>query len=287
MTATNAYRAEMPPLAVAVDICRTLIRQQGGRYAFAGRAGSGKTSTALLLSGGEWPIFNHADTLKQEVVEWLSDALIYGFDPQSDDSFLHFAHFMGLSPARIQDDLWDLLGPVYAAFIRVYSRAVRNAFDSGPLRHFSDVRKMTEAITYVDAHKEEFREVLQIYGSMSKEIAADPYYWVNRTVTAGMNFPICFNGDTRYQSEMQCLRACSWTGVFLWIDDETQVQRRPDLGKNQRDHHSEWGMAPEDCDVMIDATQPQAVVLMEFANYLAAHGRRRKAGMQYGHTSGN
>lgn len=285
MTVSNAFSADNPPLEVAVTICRTLIEQRGGRFAFAGRAGSGKSTVARLLTNGDWPIVNHADTLKQEVVEWLTDALRYDFDPHSDDSFLHFANFMGLSPARIQDDLWDLLGPVYRSFVTLYARATRASFDIKPLRTYAAITQATEAIAYVDAHKEEFREVLQLYGSMSKEISADPYYWVNRTVTAGACFPICFNADTRYRQEMECLRSCGWTGVFFWIDDDTQLARRPDMVTTARFHHSEWGLAPEDCDMVVDATQPIPAVLMQLADYLAAVAPRQKAGLIHGYAT--
>lgn len=267
---TGLYDADNPPLDVAVSICRNMLAERPLRIAFAGRAGAGKSTLAALLSGGSWPVLNHADTMKEEVLEWLVDASLRGFDPESDEAFEHFANFMGISPARIQDDLWDLLGPVYASFVALYLVSQRGRF---PLHAFAGDPpgvNLPAKVEFVERHKTHFREPLQLYGQMSKELTANPYYWVDRTIARSIGSPICFNADTRFRDEMEALRGCGWTGVFLQVSDAVQRQRRPELTQRQRDHASEWGIVPDDCDVTIDADHDPAYVLMQVAAYLNA-----------------
>lgn len=268
---SRIYAAEGPPLNIAVDVCRGLLLQRPVRIAFAGKAGAGKTTLARHLGSDTWPVFNHADLLKQELVDWLNDALTYGYRPFSDDCFYHFANFLGLSPVRLQEDLWPLVRPVYEAMIRLYVTA-------GTMHDLRVDRAHTldRKIRLVDTHKRVFRESLQVYGSMVKEIAADPYYWVNRTIERAIPHSVCFNGDTRHREEMECLRACGWVGVYLWIDDDTQRVRRPEMTESERNHHSEWSITAEDCDIVIDSTDSPSVALMELAEYLAAGTVRHK-----------
>lgn len=268
MTVISAHQAEAPPIDIAIELCRGMLKRQPARIAFAGRAGAGKTTISLLLAQQEWPVFNHADTMKVEVFEWLVDALLLGHDPESDASFEHFANFMGLSPSRIHDDLWELIGPVYTAFTKLYVRSLHRDYDLVQMARLTGP-DLAPQIAFVDRHKDDFRETLQLYGTMSKELAADSYYWVNRTVSAALSHRICFNGDTRYREEMEALRGCGWLGIYLQIDDSTQMERRPKMTKQERMHDSEWSINPEDCDVILDATAPLPVVLVQLAEYLS------------------
>lgn len=278
---SRIYIAEDPPLRVAVDVCHGLFLNTPVKIAFAGKAGAGKTTLARTLSTEQWPVFNHADSLKEEIVEWLDEAIRREYRPYSDDCFYHFANFMGLSPARIQEDLWDLVRPVYEALIRLYDRSrAHSDFERIPSHSF-ELR-----MQFVDRHKHIFRESLQIYGSMVKEIAADPYYWVNRTIERSSQHRICFNGDTRHREEMECLRACGWIGVYLWVDEDTQRRRRPDMTDAERQHASEWGITPEDCDMVVDSTESPSVALMELAEYLSAGPIRHRVEL-YADSTGN
>lgn len=268
---SRVWVADDPPLAVAVDVCRGLLEHTPVKIAFAGKAGAGKTTLARALSTDTWPVFNHADLLKDELVEWIVEALHRDYKPYSDECFYHFANFMGLSPGRLQEDLWTLVRPVYESMIRLYGHARQiNAFRSIPTQSLAD------RIGFVDLHKHLFRDSLQVYGSMVKEIAADPYYWVNRTIERSTAHRVCFNGDTRHREEMECLRACGWIGVYLWIDDDTQRARRPEMTDHERAHSSEWGIEPDDCDIVVDSTKSSGVALMELADYLSAGPTRHK-----------
>lgn len=269
------YRAEEPPIAVAIDICRALLKQAPRRLAFAGRAGAGKNTIAEAISQGEWPVINHADTMKEEILEWLTDACLHGLEADTDQAFEHFATFMGISPGRIQDDLWDLIGPVYASFLRLYLVARQQKYQLTPFVMLPLGIDIELKVAFVDAHKQAFREALQLYGQMSKELAANPYYWVDKTIARSLDAPICLNADTRYTDELECLRTCAWSGIYLEIDEATQIARRPDMTEAQRMHVSEWGIQPQDCDVVIDANTSVASVLMGVADYLAVPVRKR------------
>jgi adenylate kinase family enzyme len=268
---SRIYIAEEPPLSIAVDVCQGLLKIYPVKIAFAGKAGSGKSSIAKLLSDDEYPVFNHADLLKEEILEWLTEAIKQEHKPYSDECFYHFANFMGLSPARIQEDLWDMVKPVYDALIRMYIRVIKN-------NEYREIKAYTldEKINFVDNHKKDFRESLQVYGTMVKEIAADPYYWVNKTISRSNDYRVCFNGDTRHREEMECMRQCGWIGVFLWIDEDTQKLRRPEMTESERNHFSEWGITAEDCDIVIDSTKSLSTALMELADYLSATPVRHK-----------
>lgn len=262
---SRIYVAEEPPLSIAVDVCHGLLKINPVKIAFAGKAGAGKSTMAKMLSNRHWPVFNHADMLKDEIFEWLAEAIKREYKPYSDECFYHFANFMGLSPARMQEDLWDIVKPVYDVLIKMYVR-------TSQIPEFKKIPAYTldERILFVDNHKKEFRESLQVYGSMVKEIAADPYYWVNRTIGRSADYKICFNGDTRHREEMECMKECGWIGVFLWVDDETQKTRRPEMTETERNHFSEWSITAEDCDIVIDSTKSLSTALMELADYLSA-----------------
>lgn len=271
MMTSKLYTAEDPPLSIAVDVCRGLLKITPQKIAFAGKAGSGKTSMAKMLSTSAWPIFNHADMLKEELFSWLFEAINHGYKPYSDECFYHFSNFMGLSPARIQEDLWDLVKPVYESFIKMYIKTL-----SAPEFKKIPIYSLDERILFVDNHKQEFRESLQVYGSMVKEIAADQYYWVNKTISRSSDYKVCFNGDTRHKEEMECMKECGWIGIFLWVDEETQKLRRPEMTEDQRNHFSEWSITAEDCDAVIDSTKSLSAALMELADYLSASSIKNK-----------
>lgn len=256
--------AEVPP-QVAAECCRKLLRERPARIALAGRSGSGKSTVAAIIRMGEWPCFNHADTMKGEVFDWLVDALERDADP--DASFLRFANFMGLSPNRVRSDLWELLGPVYQSFL-----SLRHSWRETGLP-ISPGLAPEERLHLVEQHKPLFREALQLYGEMCKEIAADPYHWVKQTVDRSVGHPVCFNADTRFSEEMETLRNCGWTGIYLAVSDEKQRLRRPELTETQRNHASEWGIGPEECDLVVDADRPLGAVLMQIANYLSGKER--------------
>ena len=264
------HDADAPSLEIAAELIRQLLRERPVRIAFAGRAGAGKSSLARAISALSWPVINHADTMKEEILEWLTDAMLHGFDPESDEAFLHFAAFMGISPARIQDDLWDLIGPVYASFVRLLLVARREQWHLVSFVGLKAGELLNTKVAFVDQHKRVFRDALQRYGQMSKELAADPEYWVHQTLARSVDHPICFNCDTRFAAEMDCLRNCAWMGVYLWVDDATQMLRRPEMSWEERMHISEWSIGPEDCSLSLDATQPLSHVAMQLADHLSA-----------------
>lgn len=276
----SAFNAYEPPLEVAVDCVRSVIKDNPVRIAFVGRAGAGKTTTASIIARDDYPLINNADFLKEEVLEWLSSAHNAGFDPESDESFIHFADFMGLSVSRIQDDMWDLIGPVFGAFTSLYLKSVRDNLDVLRFNQMHLHTNIPEKVAFVDLHKNLFRQSLQLYGQMSKEIAADEEYWVQHTLNRSLAYPICFNCDTRFTSEMECLRNCGWTGIYLSIDDETQHKRRPQMTEDERNHISEWSISPSDCDYVIDSTKSLSSVLMNIADYLSNPKSKKKREMK-------
>lgn len=273
---TILHPVENVPLDVAVRLCREAIEQRPMRIAFAGRAGAGKTSVAGLLSQNVWEVLNHADMIKEEILEWLVDAMLQGFDPESDQAFEHFANFMGISPARIQDDLWDLIGPVYAEFSKLYLVAKREKW---PLAEFAmkgpgvDIK---EKVAFVDSHKGVFRRAMQLYSEMSKELTADEHYWVNMTISRSLATHVCFNADTRWKSEVDMLRNCAWKIIYLDINDETQKKRRPEMTDEERNHSSEWSITGKDCDLSIDSNQSLSAVIMQIAEYLLSFPPSKK-----------
>ena len=238
----TAYHGEEPPVVIAADVVRSILKKKNIRLAFVGRAGAGKSTIASLISQGDYPIINHADTMKEEVLEWLTDALILGFDPESPESFEHFANFMGISSSRIQEDFWTFMGPVFTAFSKLYFQARKMGL---PVMQFVGVpigEKLSEKVAFVEKYKPIFRESLQLYGQMSKDIAACEEYWAERTVARSIAHPTCFNCDTRFRAEMEKLRYCGWSGIYLWIDDATQRFRRPEMTETERSHISEWAI---------------------------------------------
>lgn len=275
------------PLEVAVKLCAAAIVQRPCRIAFAGRAGAGKSTVAtllaneILLKNDKVDIFNHADMIKEEILEWLVDAVLQGFDPESDQCFEHFANFMGISPARIQDDLWDLIGPVYAEFCRLFLVATKNKW---PLAEFAmkgpgvDIK---EKVAFVDSHKGLFRRAMQLYSEMSKELTADEYYWVNMTVSRSLATYMCFNADTRWKSELDVLKNCAWKTIYLDISDETQKKRRPEMTDLERSHSSEWSIEPKDCDLVVDSNESLSSVIMHIAEYFLSFPASKKV-REYG-----
>lgn len=265
-----AHSADEPPLDVAIDITRSLTRKNKGRIAFAGRAGAGKTTLANYIAGNDYFVINHADPIKEEILEWLTDSVLYGHEPDSEDAFSHFCGFIGLSPRRVEDDLWDMVGPVYSAFVKLHLKAIKGNWNLSQFLDMAVGEHIAAKVAFVDSHKVDFRSPLQVYSEMTKEIAADPYYWVNRTISRSVNEPICFNADTRFRYEIECLKMCGWTTIFLDISDETQAMRRPEMTDDERMHQSEWDISALDCDFTIDSNKSESSVLMQLSDYLTA-----------------
>lgn len=264
----TAHSGSEPPLSVSKEICRTLIKQQKGRIAFAGRAGAGKSTLANHLAGRDYFVLNHADPIKEEILEWLTESVLTGYDPESEETFNHFCGFIGLSPRRVEDDLWEMVGPVYASFIKLHVAAIKANWNLSPFLDLRAGEHIAAKVAFVDAHKEVFRSPMQIYSEMSKEIAADPYYWVNRTISRSSGEPICFNADTRFRDEIECMKMCGWSMIYLDISDSTQAKRRPEMTDEQKMHQSEWDISALDCDFCIDSNKSESSVLMQLSEYL-------------------
>jgi energy-coupling factor transporter ATP-binding protein EcfA2 len=262
----EVWNAQEPPLEIALDSIRTTLKHK--RIAFAGRAGAGKSTLANIISSGSYPIINHSDALKEEVLEWLTDISFKDLEPDSNEAFQHFVNFTGISLSRIQEDLWYILGPVYTAFTNLYIQSRKLNLPTDTFISLGQGINLDEKIKFVDRHKNIFRTSLQKYGEMSKEIAADEEYWVHQTLNRSLEHPICFNSDTRFAAEMECLRNCGWTGIYLFIDDETQKIRRPEMSDLERSHISEWSIGPEHCDFVVDGRNSLSSILMEITTYL-------------------
>lgn len=275
MTPVTVFDPERPPLTLAVALLSQLLQRQPRRLAFAGRAGAGKTTMCELLAGRSallpdaipsgFPIINNADGIKAEVMEWLVEARTRHLIPEEEATKDHFLDYLGLSPAMVKAYMWDLIGPLWEAMKTLLEDAYRLFPPLDGWLQYARGEGIEAKVAFVDAHKPIFRTALQKYGEAVKELAADPFYWVNETVNRSLAFRTCFNGDIRFTEEADALKGAGWTTIYLWIDDETQKQRRPDLTPEQLAHASENGIAPEDCDFVIDATRDLARVVYDTA----------------------
>lgn len=258
----------------AGEICHSLLLQHPRRITFAGRAGSGKTSVCEAISRDLIPIINHADTLKEEVLELLVSAAAAGLLHERDEGrrFIHFAHYVGLTPEILRDDCWTIFGRAFADFTRMLDFAATAAIDRD-LAFFHGLKAgeyLPQKVKFVERHKGFIRPTLISYGQAIKEVNANPSHWVEQTVTRAIHHSACLNGDTRFaEDELDLLEYCGWTSVYLWIDRETQRVRRPELTDETLNDPTETSIDWTDCAFVIDARQPLPKVLMTIAAWLA------------------
>ncbi len=277
-----AFERSNPPVPVAAALLHDVLVNSPRRIALAGRAGAGKTTIARIITGAHpalggppWlaekiPVFNHADGIKDEVLEWAANARKRGLIPGHDATFDDFCNFLGITPSIVRLDLMEIVGPCWQAM----SQLLETVYDEQiPVMQWAGVpiRQATaEKVAFIEQYKPVFRSALQTYGQAIKEIGANPQHWVEWTVERGMAHRLWVNADSRFAEEMHVLRGTGWTGVYLQISDETQRERRPEMTGEQLLHVSEHGIGPRECDCVIDANQPLGMVIMELATALAA-----------------
>lgn len=284
----HVYNPADPPLGTVATLLYQLLETHPRRLAFTGRAGSGKTSLCQLIAGTHpalfdnpdylahpvVPIINHADLIKEEVLEWLAEARSRAFIPDERSTFEHFCDFLGISPSIVEHDMMEVVGPLWTEMRRLLDKTYEHRLG---VAHWSDIppgELLGEKVAYVDAHKPLFRSALQLYGEVGKILSGDPGYWVDHTVRRGSVHRLCVNGDTRFAEELDILRYTGWTIVGLKLDDDHQRQRRPDLTEEQRQHASETSLRMDLCDVVLDANQPLPLVGMALADWIAARASK-------------
>lgn len=277
----HAFDPANPPLWLAASLLSRVMAGNPRRLAFGGRSGAGKTSICLVLAGTHpdlarteyrqalpVSIINHADLMKEEVLEWVANARKRALIPGNRATFVSFCAFLGISPGIVEKDMWELLGPVWEAF----NELLEAVYDLKiPIQAWADYlpgENLQDKVAFVDTYKPHFRTSLQLYGEAIKEISGNPFYWVEHTVNRGITEPLCCNGDTRYPEEMEVLRSTGWTGVYVAVDPEVQDQR-VQLTSEQRAHVSENALMPSDCDFMLDGNQPLGKVVMDLAEALS------------------
>jgi len=267
--------ADDPPLELATRAVRAALEAMPARIAFAGPAGAGKSTVCSVIAGvpARYPILNHADPMKAELIEWLLLAGARAFRSET-EAWDGFCEFMGIDPQIAYRDLMELLGPLFETLWELVHVAEREAWPLEPFIALRPEEGLAEKVAFVDSHRAAFRTPLQRYGTVLKELAADPEYWVKQTISRGLSSPICLNGDTRFREEAQALRACGWHVIYLAIDGPTQRARRPEMTPSERQHFSEHAIAPIDCDWTIDARAPLGRVLLEVADYLTPRRHR-------------
>lgn len=284
----HAFDDANPPADIAFAVIRAVLAQRPRRIAFAGRAGSGKSTLCEFVSGtapelaglpvrlDPIPVVNHADPIKEEALEWLARARSRALIPGENATFEAFCDFMGLTPALVRHDLWEIVGPAWDAA----DRALREVYDRRlPVLAFLDVavgEHVSEKVAFVEAHKPVFRELLQAYGQAGRELGGNPGYWAEMTVSRSLAHPSCLNGDTRYANEAELLRGAGWTVVHLDCPERELAARRPEMTPAQLAHVSERSIGPADCDFSLDAAQPVPKIAMDLADRLGAPARARK-----------
>ena len=267
--------------AEAASSVRAILEKSQLRLAFAGPLGAGKTTMCEAISRAGYPgkgdlkILNHADGIKEEVLEWVSDARRRAYIPSTEGTFNHFCNFLGISPGIVQMDMQELLGPLWKSFDQLLSDVYEHKIDVIPFSKLAPNEDVPRKVAFVDTHKPFFRTALQHWGQTTKDLNADPYYWVNQTVSRAIGEAPCLNGDTRFPQEMELMRSTGWRSVYITVSEGNQRLRRPEVTETQLNHISERSLRPEDCDHVVDGDQPVANVLLQVASHLA---NRRKVG---------
>lgn len=261
----------------AAGAVRALVEASQLRIAFAGPLGAGKTTMCeLIANAGNKPrlnIFNHADGIKEEVLEWVSDARRRAYIPGEEATFDHFCNFLGISPGIVRLDMGEMLMPVWQAFNSLLEVVYDKRIDVIPFASLPPHMDVARKVAFVDLHKQAFRTSLQLWGQVTKDINADPYYWVNQTITRALGHAPCFNGDTRFLQELELLSSTGWKSIYITVSAENQNLRRPELTEAQRNHISERSIGPDDCDAVVDGDLPVPEVLLAIASYLAERKR--------------
>lgn len=273
-----------PPLSVGASLAASLLRQHPSRIFLAGKAGAGKSAVASAIAGTHpdlvkdgrrdghvaIPVCNHADGIKDEVIEWVSRARARALIPGERATFVAFCEFLGISPGLVESDLWSILEAPW----RAMEQALFDCYDRFiPVQQWAAVAPgddVSGKVAFVDRYKPVFRRSLQLYGEAIREISGNPDYWAERTVDRGLVFRTCLNADTRFGHEADLLHGAGWIGVYLDISDDTQRRRRPEMGQDALAHASEHGIGPEACDVAVDANRPLGRVVLDIAEWMAA-----------------
>lgn len=283
----EAFADSDPPVAIAANLISAMLAKQPQRIAFAGAAASGKSTVASVIAGthpdlakdARWqyhvpiPVYNHADGIKAEVLEWVAKAKSRALIPDERATFVSFCDFLGISPGIVERDLWEVLGEPWEAMNELLETAYERRI---PVQEWAGVPANVEIpgkVAFVDRHKPAFRRSLQSYGEAIREISGNREYWAEQTVDRGLAFRICLNADTRFPEEAALLHGAGWTVIHLAADRRTRLDRAPELTEQALDHVSERSIGPEHCDVSIDAARPLGRVVMDVAEWLASRVR--------------
>lgn len=268
------FDAANPPLESSAAVLREFLLEQPRRLAFAGKAGAGKTTLCeTIAQGTEIPIFNHADGVKEEVLEWIAVARNRALIPGERATFESFCDFLGISPSIVEHDMWEILGPVWTAMSETLESVYHHRLPVIAFAGLQPGEQLAQKVKFVDQNKPLFRSALQNYAEATRLISGNDDYWVDQTIARCIPHPVCLNGDTRFASEAEILRYTGWTVIYLDISEETQIARRPEMTPEQRAHHTEHGIGPEHCDLVLDANQTLAKLILDLSQFLP---RKRK-----------
>lgn len=281
--ATESVSVGRIGVAQAASAVRALLEASQLRLAFGGQLGAGKTTMCEAIAtvpfpGKErLPIFNHADGLKEEVLEWVSDARRRAYMPGEEATFEHFCNFLGISPGIVRLDMQELLMPLWASFDKLLSDVYEHQIPVVPYAKIPPKQQVERKVAFVDSHKPFFRTALQLWGQTVKDLNADPYHWVNETVGRSIGHAPCLNGDTRFPEEMELMHATGWLSVYITVSEENQRLRRPETTDEQRRHKSETALGPEDCTYVVDGDRPISDVLLQIVDRFEHDAARKKA----------
>jgi hypothetical protein len=282
-----AFADADPPVVLGANLVAASLARHPARIFIAGRAGAGKSTVAAVMAG-TWPglpkddtarlrepvpVCNHADPVKDEVLEWLSRSRQRALVPGERATFISFCDFLGISPAIVERDLWEILGEVWEAMNGLLATCYEEAI---PVQQWAEVppgADIPAKAAFVERYEPLFRRPLHLYGEASRQLSGSEEFWAERTVDRGLAFRTCLNADTRFRAEAGALRAAGWIGIHLAISDGTQRQRLADPDPDVPVHRAGDAVAPEDCDVSIDGNRPLGRVVLDIAEWLNARGR--------------